>query len=122
MDVRVRSHMSTVTEAQISRLHARLERERRGGGDAVVEAASTTTRPSSPTAYRTCRSAGGDSRKRSKRKLPKPKKKLESAGRGSSPRLRPRLRQRLRRKSRRLEVEEPEEVIEEPVAEEACAR
>jgi translation initiation factor IF-2 len=33
MDVRVRSHMSTVTEAQIARLRARLERERRGAGD-----------------------------------------------------------------------------------------
>ena len=44
MDVRVRSHMSTVTEAQIARLHARLERERRGGGEAAVETAPTKVR------------------------------------------------------------------------------
>ena len=31
MDVRVRSHMSSVSEDQIARLHARLERERRTG-------------------------------------------------------------------------------------------
>jgi translation initiation factor IF-2 len=33
MDVRVRSHMSTVNESQIARLYARLERERRGGAE-----------------------------------------------------------------------------------------
>jgi translation initiation factor IF-2 len=33
MGVRVRSHMSSVTEAQIARLQVRLERERRSGGD-----------------------------------------------------------------------------------------
>ena len=33
MDVRVRSHMSTVTDVQIARLRARLERERRGTPD-----------------------------------------------------------------------------------------
>jgi len=44
MDVRVRSHMSTVTEAQIARLHARLERERRGGTDVVAERPPTSVR------------------------------------------------------------------------------
>jgi len=44
MDVRVRSHMSTVTEAQIARLHARLERERRGGSEAVAENPPTAVR------------------------------------------------------------------------------
>ncbi len=44
MDVRVRSHMSTVTEAQIARLHARLERERRGGNETVVERPPTAVR------------------------------------------------------------------------------
>lgn len=44
MDVRVRSHMSTVTEAQIARLHARLERERRGGSETVVERPPTAVR------------------------------------------------------------------------------
>ncbi|MDT8435156.1 MAG: translation initiation factor IF-2 [Gemmatimonadota bacterium] len=42
MDVRVRSHMSTISDVQIARLHARLERERRVGsaepsGDATSE-------------------------------------------------------------------------------------
>ena len=44
MDVRVRSHMSTVTEAQIARLHARLERERRTGSDTPAEKAPTSVR------------------------------------------------------------------------------
>jgi translation initiation factor IF-2 len=45
MDVRVRSHMSTVTEAQVARLHARLERERRGGAaEAAPEAETGSTR------------------------------------------------------------------------------
>jgi translation initiation factor IF-2 len=44
MDVRVRSHMSTVTEAQIARLHARLERERRGGNETVAERPPTAVR------------------------------------------------------------------------------
>jgi len=45
MDVRVRSHMSTVTEAQIARLRARLERERRGAGeDGESEQAGTRRR------------------------------------------------------------------------------
>ncbi len=43
MDVRVRSHMSTVTEVQIARLRARLERERRGAAE-ETEGAQTTTR------------------------------------------------------------------------------
>ena len=43
MDVRVRSHMSTVTDVQIARLRARLERERRGTPD-EGEAESTGTR------------------------------------------------------------------------------
>ena len=43
MDVRVRSHMSTVTDVQIARLRARLERERRGSVD-EGEAESTGTR------------------------------------------------------------------------------
>ena len=38
MDVRVRSHMSSVTEDQIARLHARLERERRTGAQSAPEA------------------------------------------------------------------------------------
>ncbi|MFQ5889254.1 MAG: translation initiation factor IF-2 [Gemmatimonadota bacterium] len=42
MDVRVRSHMSTVDDAQIARLHARLERERRGGGDSPSEPPTAT--------------------------------------------------------------------------------
>ncbi len=33
MGVRVRSHMSSVTEAQIARLQVQLERERRSGGE-----------------------------------------------------------------------------------------
>ena len=44
MDVRVRSHMSTVTEAQIARLHARLERERRSGAEVAVEKSPTSVR------------------------------------------------------------------------------
>ncbi len=43
MDVRVRSHMSTVTDVQISRLRARLERDRRGAADESA-AESTGTR------------------------------------------------------------------------------
>jgi len=43
MDVRVRSHMSTVTDVQIARLRARLERDRRGATD-ESEAESGTTR------------------------------------------------------------------------------
>jgi translation initiation factor IF-2 len=43
MDVRVRSHMSTVTDVQIARLRARLERERRGTPD-EGEGESTGTR------------------------------------------------------------------------------
>jgi translation initiation factor IF-2 len=43
MDVRVRSHMSTVTEVQIARLRARLERERRGVAE-EAEAEQTGTR------------------------------------------------------------------------------
>jgi translation initiation factor IF-2 len=43
MDVRVRSHMSTVTEVQIARLRARLERERRGAPE-DADSAQTTTR------------------------------------------------------------------------------
>jgi translation initiation factor IF-2 len=43
MDVRVRSHMSTVTDVQIARLRARLERERRGTPD-EGESESTGTR------------------------------------------------------------------------------
>jgi len=43
MDVRVRSHMSTVTDVQIARLRARLERDRRGAAD-EGEAESTGTR------------------------------------------------------------------------------
>jgi translation initiation factor IF-2 len=37
MGVRVRSHMSSVTEAQIARLQVRLERERRSGGEEADE-------------------------------------------------------------------------------------
>jgi translation initiation factor IF-2 len=46
MDVRVRSHMSTVTDSQVARLHARLERERRAGGttEAAVESDAGPTR------------------------------------------------------------------------------
>ena len=44
MDVRVRSHMSSVTEDQIARLHARLERERRTGAHAVPDTVSGTRR------------------------------------------------------------------------------
>jgi translation initiation factor IF-2 len=44
MDVRVRSHMSTVTEAQIARLHARLERERRVGAELVEDESPPATR------------------------------------------------------------------------------
>lgn len=44
MDVRVRSHMSSVTEDQIARLHARLERERRSGSAAPVDAPASTRR------------------------------------------------------------------------------
>ncbi len=44
MDVRVRSHMSTVTEDQIARLHARLERERRTGAHAAPDSAMGTRR------------------------------------------------------------------------------
>ncbi|MBT8479091.1 MAG: translation initiation factor IF-2, partial [Gemmatimonadetes bacterium] len=44
MDVRVRSHMSSVSEDQIARLHARLERERRTGGHASADAASSARR------------------------------------------------------------------------------
>ncbi|MGI9038595.1 MAG: translation initiation factor IF-2 [Gemmatimonadota bacterium] len=43
MGVRVRSHMSTVNETQVARLHARLERERRTG-DAEADQPSTTRR------------------------------------------------------------------------------
>ena len=43
MDVRVRSHMSTVTDVQIARLRARLERERRGAAD-EGDSESTGTR------------------------------------------------------------------------------
>jgi len=44
MDVRVRSHMSTVSEDQIARLHARLERERRTGALASPDAEPSTRR------------------------------------------------------------------------------
>jgi len=44
MDVRVRSHMSSVTEDQISRLHARLERERRTGAHVAPDTATGTRR------------------------------------------------------------------------------
>jgi len=44
MDVRVRSHMSSVTEDQIARLHARLERERRTGAHAAADPAVATRR------------------------------------------------------------------------------
>jgi translation initiation factor IF-2 len=44
MDVRVRSHMSSVTEDQIARLHARLERERRTGAHSAPDVATTTRR------------------------------------------------------------------------------
>jgi translation initiation factor IF-2 len=44
MDVRVRSHMSSVTEDQIARLHARLERERRTGTHAAPDTATATRR------------------------------------------------------------------------------
>ncbi|HSM08741.1 MAG TPA: translation initiation factor IF-2 [Gemmatimonadota bacterium] len=37
MGVRVRSHMSSVTEAQIARLQVQLERERRSGGEATTD-------------------------------------------------------------------------------------
>ena len=43
MDVRVRSHMSTLTDVQIARLRARLERDRRGAADEGA-AESTGTR------------------------------------------------------------------------------
>ncbi|MCL7985181.1 MAG: translation initiation factor IF-2 [marine benthic group bacterium] len=43
MDVRVRSHMSSVTEVQIARLRARLERDRRGAAE-EADGAQTTTR------------------------------------------------------------------------------
>lgn len=43
MDVRVRSHMSTVTDVQIARLRARLERDRRGATE-ESEAESGSTR------------------------------------------------------------------------------
>ncbi len=44
MDVRVRSHMSSVTEDQIARLHARLERERRTGAQTAPEAGTAVRR------------------------------------------------------------------------------
>ena len=44
MDVRVRSHMSTVTDVQIARLRARLERERRGTVDEGDAESSGTRR------------------------------------------------------------------------------
>jgi translation initiation factor IF-2 len=44
MDVRVRSHMSSVSEDQIARLHARLERERRTGAHAAADAPTSTRR------------------------------------------------------------------------------
>ena len=44
MDVRVRSHMSSVSEDQIARLHARLERERRTGAQAAPDAAASGRR------------------------------------------------------------------------------
>lgn len=44
MDVRVRSHMSSVTEDQIARLHARLERERRAGSNSTQDAPVSTRR------------------------------------------------------------------------------
>ena len=44
MDVRVRSHMSTVTEVQIARLRARLERERRGAAEEAEDGQTTTRR------------------------------------------------------------------------------
>jgi len=44
MDVRVRSHMSSVTEDQIARLHARLERERRTGTHAQHDSGTGTRR------------------------------------------------------------------------------
>ena len=44
MDVRVRSHMSSVTEDQIARLHARLERERRTGAQTAPEAGAPVRR------------------------------------------------------------------------------
>lgn len=44
MDVRVRSHMSSVSEDQIARLHARLERERRTGAHAAPDSAGGTRR------------------------------------------------------------------------------
>ena len=44
MDVRVRSHMSSVSEDQIARLHARLERERRTGAHAAPDAPASGRR------------------------------------------------------------------------------
>jgi translation initiation factor IF-2 len=44
MDVRVRSHMSSVSEDQIARLHARLERERRTGAQAAPDATASGRR------------------------------------------------------------------------------
>jgi translation initiation factor IF-2 len=44
MDVRVRSHMSSVTEDQIARLHARLERERRTGAQTAPDEPVSTRR------------------------------------------------------------------------------
>ncbi|MFQ5679584.1 MAG: translation initiation factor IF-2 [Gemmatimonadota bacterium] len=44
MDVPVRSHMSTVEPGQVARLHARLERERRGEGTSAPGSATTTRR------------------------------------------------------------------------------
>jgi translation initiation factor IF-2 len=44
MDVRVRSHMSSVSEDQIARLHARLERERRTGAQKAPDAAAAGRR------------------------------------------------------------------------------
>jgi translation initiation factor IF-2 len=44
MDVRVRSHMSSVTEDQIARLHARLERERRTGAQSAPDVPVSTRR------------------------------------------------------------------------------
>ncbi len=44
MDVRVRSHMSSVSEDQIARLHARLERERRTGAHAAPDTVTGTRR------------------------------------------------------------------------------
>ena len=43
MDVRVRSHMSSVDEVMVSRLHARLERERRTGDADEADGADDPT-------------------------------------------------------------------------------